>query len=75
MSMQYTEIFKFTKNEKFSAEKNDIFNIFTQNIDRGYILEPPRQVNSNEYTQSTCMFWIKNKKNRYTPVNPCFFFK
>ena len=35
----------------------DIFNIFAQNIDSGYTLEPPC---SNEYPQS--MFWSKNKK-------------
>ena len=34
------------------------------------MLEPPRRGGSNEYTQS--MFWIKNKKNRYTPANPSF---
>ena len=33
------------------------------------MLEPPRQGGSNEYPQS--MFWIKNKKIRYTPE---FFF-
>ena len=42
------------------------FPIFAQNIDFGYTLEPPR----NEYPQS--MFWVKNKKNRYTPANPSF---
>ena len=25
---------------------------------------------SNEYPQ--CMFWVKNKKIRYTPANPSF---
>ena len=46
----------------------DIFLIFAQNIDCGYMLEPPRRGGSNEYPQS--MFWIKNKKNRYTPAYP-----
>ena len=36
-----------------------MFIIFAQNIDRGYMLEPPRRSRSNEYPQS--MFWIKNK--------------
>ena len=36
----------------------DILNIFAQNIDCGYTLEPPRQGGSNEYPQS--MFWSKN---------------
>ena len=52
------------------SEKFNIFNNFVQNIDCGYILEPPRQGSSNKYPQS--MFWIKNKKNRYTPVKPSF---
>ena len=49
----------------------DMFNIFTQNIHCGYALQPPRRGGSNEYPQS--MFWVKNKENRYTPVNPSFF--
>ena len=44
----------------------NIFLIFAQNIDCGYTLEPPCRGGSNEYPQS--MFWINNKKNRYTPV-------
>ena len=56
---------------KIPLEKNDIFNIFAQNIDCGYTLEPPLRGGSNEYPQS--MFWSKNKKNRYTPENPQFF--
>ena len=39
--------------------------IFAQNIDCGYLLEPPRRGGSNKYPQS--MFWSKKKKNRYTP--------
>ena len=34
----------------------------------GYALETPRRCGSNEYPQ--CMFWIKNKKNRYAPCKP-----
>ena len=59
MPMQYTEIFFSCKNYKFHQKKNDIFNIFAQNIDCGYTLEPPRRGGSNKYPQ--CMFWIKNK--------------
>ena len=44
--------------------------IFAQNIDCGYTLEPPQGGGSNEYPQS--MFWSKNKKIMYTPVNPSF---
>ena len=40
-------------------------NIFAQNIDCEYALEPHRLGGSNEYQQS--IFWIKN---RYTPVKP-----
>ena len=43
-------------------------NILAQNIHFGYTLEPLRLDGSNEYAQS--MFWIENKKNRYTPANP-----
>ena len=48
------------------------FDLFDQNIDRMYMLEPPRRGGSNEYPQS--MFWNKDKKNRHTctPVNPSF---
>ena len=58
------------KIEKFQEKIFDIFLIFAQNIDCGYTLEPPRRGGSNEYPQS--MFWSKNKKNRYSPVNPSF---
>ena len=49
------------KNENFHRKRFDIFLIFAQNIDCGYLLEPPRRGGSNEYPQS--MFWSKNKKN------------
>ena len=71
MSMQHTEIFKVVKkNENFQQKMFDIFLIFAQNIDSGYTLEPLRRGGSNEYRQ--CMFWSKNKKNRYTPAKPSF---
>ena len=47
--------------------------VFSQIIDCGYTLEPPQRGcsgRSNEYPQS--MFWIKNKKIRYTPAYPNF---
>ena len=40
--MQYTEIFFQHQKLKISLEKFDIFLIFAQNIDCGYMLEPPR---------------------------------
>ena len=39
------------KNENFNG-KNDIFNVFAQNIDCGYTLEPPQQGRCNENPQS-----------------------
>ena len=64
-------IYRFKcKNENFHWKNFDIFLIFAQNMDCGYMLEPPRRGSSNEYPQS--MFWSKNKKNRYTPANPSF---
>ena len=48
-----------------------VFLIYAHNIDCGYALDPPQQRGgSNEYPQS--MFWIKNKKNKYTPAKPRF---
>ena len=68
--MQYTEKFFGCKNESFNWKKFDIFLIFAQNIDCGYMLEPPRRGGSHEYPQS--MFWSKNKTNRFTPAYPRF---
>ena len=72
MPMQYIVIFKVVKNENFQWIFLYIFLIFAPNIHCGYTLEPPRGGGSNEYPQ--CMFWIKNKKIRYTPANPSFFY-
>ena len=52
MPMQHIEIFKIVKNENFQSKNFDIFVIFAQNIDCGYMLEPPGQGGSNEYPQS-----------------------
>ena len=49
---------------------NLLFLFFLQNIDCGYMLEPPQLGDSIGYPQS--MFWIKNKLNRHTPVHPSF---
>ena len=67
MSVQYTAIFHGCKNDNFQMK---FFDIFAQNIDCGYTLEPPQRGGSNEYPQS--MFWRKNKKNMFTQVNPTF---
>ena len=51
--MLYTEISFQKQKLKISLEKKkDILNIFPQNIDSGYTLEPPRRGGSNEYPQS-----------------------
>ena len=59
LPMQYTEMFfhNLCKNCKFHWKNFDMFNIFVQNIDCRYMLEPPR----------------RNKKIRYTPANSSFY--
>ena len=42
MSMQYTAIFHGCKNVHFQMKCFNIFLIFAQNIDCGYMLEPPQ---------------------------------
>ena len=62
------------KNENFQQKIFDIFLIFAQNIDCGYILEPPRRGGSNEYPQY--MFWSKNEKNGFNPLqSPVLLYK
>ena len=58
------------KNDNFLSKFFNHFLIFAQNIDCGYMLEPPQRGGSNEYPQS--MFLAKNKKIMYSPVNPNF---
>ena len=49
----YSNIMKIPlKNELFQINKSDISHISAQNIDCGYLLEPPRRVGFNEYPQS-----------------------
>ena len=40
--MQYTAIFQGRKNDNFQMKNCDVFLIFAQNIDCGYMLEPPQ---------------------------------
>ena len=61
-----TRLFKYienstSKNWKISDKNSDTFHISAQNIDCGYLLEPPRRGGSNKYPQST--FLSRNKKN------------
>ena len=65
---KYIENFTTKKKENFKIKNSDIF--FSQNIDSGYSLEPPRRGGSNEYPQS--MFYSKMIKIMYTPINPSF---
>ena len=67
---RYTAIFHGRNNDNFRLKPFDYFQIFAQNIDCGYKLEPPHWGGSNEYPQS--MFWSKNKKIMYTPLHPSF---
>ena len=59
------------KNGNFQI-KTLIFHISAQNIDCGYLLEPPRQGSSNEYPQS--MFLSRNTKNNVYPCKPQFYY-
>ena len=47
------------------------FHISDQNIDCGYLLEPPRRGGSNEYPHS--MFLSRNKKINVYPSKPQFY--
>ena len=70
----YSNILKILppENGNFSDKKSDIFHISAQNIDCGYLLEPPRRGGSNEYLQS--MFLRRNKKNNVYPCKPQFYY-
>ena len=61
-----TRLFKYienftTKKWKLSMKNSGSFHISAQNIDCGYLLEPPRRGGSNEYPQS--MFFEQKKEN------------
>ena len=49
---KYMENFTSKKTEIFQIKNTDIFHISSQNIDCGYLLEPPWQGGSNKYPQS-----------------------
>ena len=52
MHMHYIEIFKVVKNDNFQKKKCVIF---TQNIDCGYSLEPPRRAAVLTSTHKLCL--------------------
>ena len=68
--MQYTAIFHGHKKVDFLMKNCDIFLNFAQNIDCGYLLEPPDCGGSNEYPQS--MFMSKSWNIMNAPVIPSF---
>ena len=71
MPMHYTEISSTSvKIENYIEKKMDIFNIFAQNIDCGYTLEPSRRGGSNEYPPFTYMY-VFDKEKRRKMVFPC----
>ena len=59
------------KNENFQMKNSGRFHISAQNMDCGYLLEPPRRGGSNEFPQS--MFLRKNKKINVYPNKPQFY--
>ena len=67
--MLFTAIFHDCKNGNFQMKNFDIFLIFAQNIDHGYMLEPPHWGGSNEYP----WYVLEQKKGKnVSPVNPSF---
>ena len=70
----YSNILKILqpKQENFQIKNSDIFHISAQNIDCGYLLEPPRRGGSNKYPQS--MFLSRNKKDNVCPCKPQFYY-
>ena len=60
------------KTESFQIKNSYNFQIYAQNIDCGYPLEPPRRGGSNEYPQS--MVLSRNKRNNVYPCKPQFYY-
>ena len=56
--------------KNFWRKNSGSFHISAQNIDCGYLLEPPRRGGSNEY-RNLC-FCTEIRKLMYTPVNLTF---
>ena len=62
----------YLQNLKIFRYKLIFFHISAQNIDCGYLLEPPQWGSSNEYPQP--MFLSRNKKNNAYPSKPQFYY-
>ena len=70
-SVQYTAIFHGCNNDNFQKKIFDTFSYFcSKHILWVHVRTASERGGSNEYPQS--MFWSKNKKIKYTPVNPSF---
>ena len=65
--------FYHQKMKNFRCRILVVFIFSAQNIDCGYLLEPPRRGGSNEYPQS--MYWSRNKKNKVYPYKPPVLYK
>ena len=68
-----TRLFKYiknftTKNENIQMKMSGSFHISAQNIECGYLLEPPRRGGSNECPQS--IFLSRNEKINVYPCKP-----
>ena len=60
MPMQYAAIFHCCKKDNFQKKNCDVFLIFAQNIDCGYMLEPPHFY-SNELLQHIAWACLHNE--------------
>ena len=65
---KYIENFTI-KNETFQMKHSGSFHISAQDIDCGYLFEPPRRGGSDEYPRVP-VFLAEIRKLIYTPVNP-----
>ena len=69
MYMQYTAIFHGCKNDNYQMKNSDIFLIFAQNIDFGYMLEQAVLTS----THNLCFRANIRRKNEY-PCKPQFYY-
>ena len=56
--MQHTAIFYGCKNDNFPLKLFDHFQIFAQNIDCGYTLEPPHVIRDDMTFSSKGVIWV-----------------
>ena len=63
-------LFKYIEN--FTTQKRNS-DIFSRNIDYGYLLEPPRRGGSNKYPQSK-YFYQKRRRNNVYSCKPQFYY-